>query len=158
MGRHLLLLVFVSLLLVGSATAQVRTASLPPTVAVQTERPRLDDGSATLALRRALRHDLVDAGLLGACRHYRVPAAWARLAGVATTTPAASRRLSCHLTADLLGLSVGIGLRNPHGWDAALKVDLADHRVALEATANGLHYGVAYEQGGTVQALLRLPF
>jgi len=156
MGRYLLL-VFVSLVLVGPATAQVRTASLPPTAAVQTERPRLGDGSAAQALRRALRSDLVDAGLLGAWRHYRLPTAWARLAGVATSSSVAARRLSCHLTADLLDLSVGIDFHH-RGWGALVEVDLDDRRVAVEAAAKRLHYGVAYEQGGTVQALLRLPF
>lgn len=158
MGRHLLLLVFASLLLAGSATAQVRTASLPPTTAVQTERPRLGDGSAAEALRRALRSELVDAGLLGACRHYRLPTAWARLAGVATASPVAARRLSCHLTADLLDVSVGIDFHHYRGWGALVKVDLDDRRVAVEAAAKQLHYGVAYDQDGTVQALLRLPF
>jgi len=158
MGRHLLLLVFVSLLLVGPATAQVRTASLPPTAAVQTERPRLGDGSAAQALRRALRSDLVDAGLLGACHHYRLPTAWARLAGVATSSPATARRLSCHLTADLLDLAVGIDFHHHRGWGALVEVDLDDRRVAVEAAAKRFHYGVVYEQGGTVQALLRLPF
>jgi len=159
MGRHLLLLlVFVSLVLVGPAAAQVRTASLAPNSAVQTERPRLGDGSATQALRRALRSDLVDAGLLGACRHYRLPTTWARLAGVATIAPATARRFSCHLTADLLDLSVGVDLHHYRGWGALVKVDLDDRRVVVEAAAKELHYGVAYEQGGTVQALLRLPF
>lgn len=158
MGRHLLLLVFASLLLAGPATAQVRTASLAPTTAVQTERPRLGDGSAAEALRRALRSDLVDAGLLGACRHYRLPTAWARLAGVATASPVAARRLSCHLTADLLDVSLGIDFHHHRGWGALVKVDLDDRRVAVEAAAKQLHYGVAYDQDGTVQALLRLPF
>ncbi len=157
MGRHLLL-VIASLLLAGPAAAQVRTASLPPTAAVQSERPRLGDSSAAEALRRALRSDLVDAGLLGACRYYRLPTAWARLAGVATAPPVAARRLSCHLTADLLDLSVGVDFHCHRGWGALVEVDLDDRRVAVEAAARQLRYGVAYDQDGTVQALVRLPF
>jgi len=157
MGRHLLILVFVSLVLVGPATAQVRTASLPPTGAVQTERPRLGDTTAAEALRRALRSDLVDAGLIGACRHYRLPTSWARLAGVATSSPAAAHRLSCHLTADLLDLSVGLDFHHRGGWGALVEVDLDDRRVSVEAAASRFRYGVAYDEGGTVQALIRLP-
>ncbi len=158
MGRLFLLLV--SLLLAAPATAQVHTASLSPIGTVRAGRLRSEDDPAIRALRRALRSDLIDAGLTGAWRHYRLPTSWARLAGVAPVAPeTARRRLSCRLTADLLDLSVGIDLHNHRGWGALVEVDLDDRRVALETAARGLRYGLSYEERrGAVQALVRLPF
>ena len=158
MDRLSCLVVVASLLLAGAVSAQVHTAALPPTAVVQAERPRLADDWAAVVLYRALRDELIDADLSSTSLHYRLPLSWARIAGGATPVPAVARHLSCSLTADVFDLAVGIDLGHPRGWGGWVKVDLDDHRVVVEAAANGLHYGVTYDQGGTVQALLRMPF
>ncbi|RMF82771.1 MAG: hypothetical protein D6739_08085 [Nitrospirae bacterium] len=157
MGRTLLA-ILVLLLAVGPAAAQVRTASLPPTTAVAPGGSRVHETGVARALARAMKDDLLDTGLVAACRHYRLPAVWRRLAGATTAPERPARRLACHLAADLLDLAVGLDLRH-RGWGASVEVDLDDRLVAVEAAGRRLRYGLSYEPDrDAVQALLRLPF